>query len=104
MIEYLATILMSAISQSPSLCHDLLEEVFDQLKMNNIELKKSSIGTWVTIYSKLAKEVRLKINSEDGDDKEWAYEVFKTRNGELINTLVNKNFASIISFSCSFVK
>lgn len=92
--EFLATILLSAFSRDQELFASELRALGAGVG-RHISLQRADFGTWVRILERLAKTSRRLLNG-DTEQKERAYNIFCTRDPEVIQALTESRVVSLL--------
>lgn len=89
--EFLAVVHLSAFTRH-AIWSELKEKLTETLGRNSLSLKMATFGTWKTIVEVLSAETRRVLN----DEPELCFELFRTRNRELLETIASKRLVGVI--------
>lgn len=97
---FMATIQLSAIVGDDQLRKELLPELINRLRTLNIPFSRATFGTWQITYSYLAKCFRQQgENKKDPIERKEAleriYQIFKTRDTDIIELVTSKELAAL---------
>ena len=90
---FLATIHLSAAKSDDHLRQDVIPELMGRLEAQHIGLNSASFGTWQTIYSNLAKTIRMM--GDKPDTREQAYQLLKTHDPEVFAMLTSRELSTL---------
>ena len=90
--QFLGVIHLSAFSAHQSLWPDLSERLKTTLETNKLTLERATFGTWKVVIEIFFTETRRLLR----DDEEMAFELFKTRNREVLGAITSKRILSLI--------
>ena len=90
--EYLAAIHLSAFTKNLTMWPALKKRLNEALAKNSLSLEMATFGTWKTVVEVLSAETRRVLN----DEPELCFEMFRTRNREVLETIASKRLVSVI--------
>lgn len=90
--EFLAVLHLSAFTSNPALWPPLKDRLREVLAKHSLSLEVATFGTWKTVVEVLTSETRRLLK----DKPEMCFELFKTRNRELIGSIASKRLVSVI--------
>ena len=94
--KYLAILFLSAVRADKKVFPDAWKVITEVLASRGMSLEQASTGTWVTIYSKLAKLVRGELNKKNGEERAYWQRIFACGEPELLAALTNKRMVSLL--------
>lgn len=90
--QFLSVIFLSAFSSNEGLWTVHGKSLQDSLARNNLSLERATFGTWKAVVELFSKQVRSLLNSEP----ELVYELFKTRDRTVLESLASKAMVPVI--------
>lgn len=90
--EFLAVLYLSAFTSNPAVWPPLRDRLREVLAKHTLSLEMATFGTWKTVVEVLSAETRRLLN----DEAEMCFELFRTRNRELIESVASKRLVSVI--------
>jgi hypothetical protein len=90
--EFLAVLHLSAFASNPALWPSKKDRLRDVLAKQSLSLERATFGTWKTVVEVLTSETRRLLN----DEEEMCFELFRTRNRQLIESIASKRLVSVI--------
>lgn len=90
--EFLAVLYLSAFASNSALWPHLKDRLRDLLAKQSLSLEMATFGTWKSVVELLSAETRRLLN----DEPEMCFELFRTRNRELIESVASKRLVSVI--------
>jgi hypothetical protein len=90
--EFLGSVYLSAFSSRDNIWKEFQNPFEQVLSQGNVSLEMATFGTWtatIGFFSKKAREYREK-------EEELVFELFKTRNRDLLDRLLSKKLVSVI--------
>jgi len=90
--EFVGVIHMSAYSANEGLWKDFRERLNAALEQGGVSMERATFGTWAIISAFFGKNSRGLLE----EDAELVFELYKTNNRELLDTLFSKNLVTVI--------
>jgi hypothetical protein len=90
--EFLAILYLSAFTTNSMLWSDMHDKLKETLAKNKLSLEMATFGTWKTVIEVLSAETRRILN----DELELCYELYKTRNREILNIITSKRLIGVL--------
>jgi type I restriction enzyme M protein len=97
--HFAATVLLSACISDSELFEANRSGWFAVAEHRPIDLQRASFGAWVELTKRLARTLTAVLEADGGGERACA--LFKTRDLELVEALVSREFVSILNHACN---
>ncbi|HUU30085.1 MAG TPA: N-6 DNA methylase [archaeon] len=94
--EFIATIYLSAFKNDSELFIKEKKKIKEILEKNGLSMDRSTIGTWVVITERLAKQTRKMINSQDKAMQLRIKNIFKLSTLDILENLSSSKIVEIL--------
>ena len=92
MVEFLGVIFLSAYSAHHPMWPALRKTLQEALDQGKVSIEMATFGTWRIVVEVLGKQTRRLL----GEDEELVFELFKTRNRQLLEALCSKQIGTLV--------
>ncbi|MGZ0174946.1 MAG: hypothetical protein ACKVHE_36075, partial [Planctomycetales bacterium] len=89
--EFLGIVYLSVFSVNAAVWSELQKKVAGALQHGNLSLDRATFGTWKAVVEILSAHARQMMSK----DENLVFELFKTRNRDLLNALLSKKIVSL---------
>ena len=95
--QFMATLMLSAVEQNPAFAGAIKDTIRTSQKNQQLSLERATFGTWVSIYSTIAKAIRIKWNDNNESEKNECIHMFATDRDKTFGLITSKKLVEIFS-------
>lgn len=95
--EFIAVVYLSAFRTNPSLWRAVKKDIKSVLQNGQLSLERATFGTWKAVAESLSRKMRQLLH----EDQEVCFEMFRTRDRFLIESIAAKKLIGILQTTCS---